>query len=107
MEKDNTMKVKSILVPLLFAFLGAVSLGAVCLFMLPPMVTVYLWPGVYIGGAVARVIPSALIYALVPDGGGPAFLLIATTCSIFFWTCIIAAIYISFKKLRKGQNDGT
>ena len=76
----------------------AICFGAICLFLLPPMAKVYLWPGMYIGGAVAHIIPSQLIYALVPDGGGPAFVLIAATSSIFFWTCLFAGIYTAFKR---------
>lgn len=77
----------------------AVSFGAICLFLLPPTAKVYLWPGMHIGSVVARIIPSNLIYALVPDGGGPAFLLIAATSSIFFWTCLFVGIYSAYKKI--------
>jgi hypothetical protein len=76
----------------------AIGFGAICLFLSPPMGKIYLWPGMYIGGAVARIIPSQLIYALVLDGGGPAFLLIAATSSIFFWACLFAGIYTAYKK---------
>jgi hypothetical protein len=93
------MKMKTILTPFIVVTLGAVCFGAVCLFLLPPIVKVYLWPGMHIGGVVARVIPSSLIYALVPDGSGSAFLLIATTCSIFFWACAFAGLYIAFKRI--------
>lgn len=74
-------------------------ISIVSLFLLPQMVMVYLWPGMYIGGAATRIIPSQLIYALVPDGGGPAFVLIAASSSIFFWTCLFAGLYTAYKKL--------
>lgn len=80
------------------AALIAFGFGAICFFLLPPMAKVYLWPGMYIGSAAARIIPSQVIYALVPDGGGPAFVLIAATSSIIFWTCLFAGLYTAYKK---------
>ncbi len=85
--------------PLLVAALISIGFGAVSLFFLPLMVKIYLWPGMYIGGAATRIIPSHLIYALVSDGGGPAFVLIAASSSIFFWTCLFAGLYTAYKKL--------
>ncbi|OGU17627.1 MAG: hypothetical protein A2076_09085 [Geobacteraceae bacterium GWC2_53_11] len=90
------MKIKSILIQLLVAALISIAFGAVSLFLLPQMVKVYFWPGMYI--AATPIIPSQLIYALVPDGGGPAFVLVAATCSIFFWTCLFAGLYTAYKK---------
>jgi len=90
---------KSILKSFIVATLGSVGFGAICLTMLPPMAKVYLWPGMYIGCIVASVIPSALIYAIVPDGGGPAFVLIAATCSIFFWACAIVGVHTAYKRI--------
>jgi hypothetical protein len=92
---------KSILKAFIIATLAAIGFGAVCFILLPPMAKVYLWPGMYIGGIVARVIPSALIYAIAPDGGGPAFVLIAATCSIIFWACAFAGVYTAFKRISR------
>lgn len=94
-----TMKLKSILKTLMVATLAAISFGAASLFLLPPMARVFLWPGMHIGAVVARAIPSQPVYTLIPDGGGPLFVLISATSSIVFWTCAFTGGYMAFKRL--------
>jgi hypothetical protein len=81
------------------SIISSISFGALCIFLVPPMVKIYLWPGMYIGYVAAKAIPSPVIYALVPEGGGPAFLLITATSSVIFWTCTIIGAYLIKRRL--------
>lgn len=57
-------------------------------FMLAPkswIVSVYLWPGTIVGSALAKVVPSAWMYGIVPEGGAPAFLLLVLIGSFLSW----------------------
>jgi hypothetical protein len=98
---------KSLIKNVVAAVLISIGFGVVCLFLLPPMASIYLWPSMYIGSAVVRIIPSQVIYAVVPDGGGPAFVLIAAVCSVLFWTCTFAGIRAVLKKLAKSRGEMT
>jgi hypothetical protein len=56
------------------------------------VVTAYLLPGVAIAFVLSPVIPTKVVYWLDPEGGPPAFLMLAMTCAFLFWTLVFAGI---------------
>jgi disulfide bond formation protein DsbB len=84
---------------LLFGALVAAVIG-ILVFVLAPrthVVTAYLVPGIAIGGALSFITPTKVVYWLDPDGGPPAFLIIAIGCAFGFWTLVFGMIHRRLK----------
>ena len=96
------------------AFIRSAAFGAVAsiavaafVFLLAPkthFVTMYLAPGLAVGGSLsqAALIPTRLVYSLVPEGGPNAFLLIVVVCSFFFWSVAFAVAYRYLVRRKEG-----
>ncbi len=79
----------------------------VAAFMLAPntwVVSVYLWPGNYVGAAIARVVPSSLMYSVVPEGGPPAFLFLVLLGAFVSWTILFGACQTVWSRYRQSQH---
>jgi hypothetical protein len=61
-------------------------------------VTAYLQPGIVLGGLVSHLIPTAVVYWVVPEGGPSAFLLIALACAFFFWSTLLGGIHYFWRR---------
>ena len=80
---------------LLFGALLATVFGLL-VFVLAPRthaVTAYLVPGIAIAGALSFIVPTKVVYWLDPEGGPPAFLVIAIACAFGFWTLVFGMIH--------------
>jgi len=80
---------------LLFGALIAAVIG-ILVFVPAPRThaaTAYLMPGIAIGGALSVITPTKLVYWIDPDGGPPAFLVIAITWAFAFWTLVFGIVH--------------
>lgn len=85
----------------------SVAFGAAAFTLAPNtwVVSVYLWPGTYVGAALARLVSSSLMYFVVPEGGAPAFLLLVLIGAFVSWTILFAAcqtLWSRYKQSRLG-----
>ena len=76
----------------LLCSLGVAGLGTIAFFVLAYLVwpgsrltEVFLSPGFVLLPALWSVLPEGIIYALVPEGGGPAVALLVVAGSFFTW----------------------
>lgn len=71
--------------------LGAVLLACAAFLLFPGswVSEFFLAPGLLLGAAIASLVPSGALYAVVPDGGGPAYVLLAAFCTLVFWASVI------------------
>ena len=74
---------------------ASLCLGGLVFILAPKtaLVNAYLVPGVVIGGSLTRVIPTRLVYWIAPDGGPEAFLAVALTCAVIFWSLVFGVSY--------------
>ena len=87
--------IKSLLGAIGVAVLGA-SVALVLAFLIWPaswVARVYIWPGQALMPVLGWALPDRLIYALVPDGGAPAALLVVLLGSSFTWGAAFLAIW--------------
>jgi hypothetical protein len=54
--------------------------------------TTYLWPGPNVAPLLSKIIPTAVVYRLVPDGGAPAFLMLILVGAFVSWTVLFVFI---------------
>jgi hypothetical protein len=83
----------------IFAAFSSIGFGAISFLLSSPFVEFFLWPGMHFGSVATKVIPSQVIYAIVPEGGGPAFLLIVLITSILLWTCMFVGAYRIYRMI--------
>lgn len=68
-------------------------------------VTAYLEPGVILGGFISPFVPSAVTYAVEPEGGPYAFLFIALVCAFFFWSALLGGIHYFWRRTKRRQSQ--
>ena len=56
------------------------------------VVDLYLWPGAKLAPLLSEVVPSTVMYWLVPEGGAPAYLLLVLVASFFSWAALLALL---------------
>jgi len=85
----------------------AVALGASFFFLLPRtwITEAYLKPGMLIGSGLSFLLPSQLVYTIVPDGGGPALVLLALIGTLIFWTSVFTAAQLIWHKVSHSQRN--
>jgi hypothetical protein len=66
-------------------------------------VTAVLSPGVPVAGFIGRFIPSSLLYAVVPEGGAPAFLLLVAIFAFCFWTAVASVVYFVWARYTRSR----
>ena len=59
----------------------------------------FLWPGKNLSLLVGPLIPDAVIYWLVPEGGGSAGVFIVLLSVMIFWVLIGAGLWVLFSRL--------
>jgi len=86
----------------------AIALGAIAYAFAPlfDAVGVYIMPARLLVPVAGRIIPSQLIYWLVPDGGAAAGVLLILTSAVLFWTVCFGAIYFAWATSRRKQSSG-
>ena len=95
---------------LVMRFFRSVVIGAVLAiagfalaFALAPFfdaVILYITPAAILVPVIGSLIPSKVVYWLVPDGGGPAGLLLIMISAFFFWTIVFGVVHFSWLSLR-------
>jgi len=60
----------------------------------------YITPAAILVPVIGSLIPSKVVYWLVPDGGGPAGLLLIMISAFFFWTIVFGVVHFSWLSLR-------
>lgn len=87
---------------------GAIALGVIAYALAPVFdaVGVYIMPARLLVPVVGRVIPSRLMYQLVPDGGAAAGVLLILASAVLFWTVCFGAIYFAWATSRRKQAPG-
>jgi hypothetical protein len=63
-------------------------------------VGVYITPATLLEPVIEPLIPSAVVYWLVPDGGAPAALLLILVCTLLFWTTVFGVAHFAWASLR-------
>ncbi len=91
MKIDKRLFLKSVL----FGIVIALLLFVVAYILLPQtwITQAYLSPGLILGTIFLPVIPTKLVYWLVPEGGGPAFVLIGFVGAVLFWFLLFAILH--------------
>jgi hypothetical protein len=85
--------------------IGAIALGVIAYALAPlfDAVGMYIMPARLLVPVVGRIIPSRLMYQLVPDGGAAAGLLLILASAVLFWTVSFGAIYFAWATSRRKQ----
>jgi hypothetical protein len=68
---------------------GGATIPLACAFFLFPrsvVTRVFIWPGTILLSIVGGAIPDSVLYAVVPEGGPLAAVLVITVGAISFWT---------------------
>ena len=75
--------------------LAAIALGALAFAAAPffDAVAVYIAPAIFVAPVIGAVIPSRLVYWLIPDGGAAAGMLLILFSAVLFWSIFFGAIY--------------
>jgi hypothetical protein len=82
--------------------LAAIALG-VSAFAAAPFfdaVGIYLTPAKLVVPVMGPVIPSTLMYWLIPDGGAPAGIFLILVSAVGFWSIFFGAIYFAWARLK-------
>jgi hypothetical protein len=83
--------------------------GFVLAFALEPLfgsaVMVYVAPAGMLVPVIGPLIPSKLLYWLVPDGGAPAGALLVGGCALFFWTIVFGLAHFGWVSLKPAGTD--
>lgn len=69
-------------------------------------VGVYTMPSGLLIPVIGRLIPSKVIYWLIPDGGAAAGVLLILVCTLLFWTIVFGVIFFVSATLRRGRTIG-
>ncbi len=83
---------------------GAAIAAGVLAFAAAPLfdaVGMYLAPTSLFFPVMQRVIPSKLVYRLVPDGGAPAGVLLILGTAVLFWSVVFGVTYFAWATLRR------
>lgn len=86
--------------------LAAIALGGLA-FAAEPLfdaVGVYIAPARLTIFVVEPLIPSRLMYWLIPDGGAPAGLFLILVSAILFWGILFGAIYFTWATARRRRS---
>ena len=95
---------KSAMVGVSFAIAGLVLAFALAPF-LGGAVMVYVAPAGMLVPVIGPLIPSKVLYWLVPDGGAPAGVLLIGVCALIFWTLAFGVAHFAWVSLRPGEKD--
>ena len=83
--------------------------GFVLTFALAPFfgsaVLAYVAPAGMLVPVIGPLIPSKVVYWLVPDGGAPAGALLVGVCALFFWTIVFGVAHFAWVSLRRAGTD--
>lgn len=63
-------------------------------------VGIYLMPAGLVVPLVGPLIPSRVVYWVIPDGGAPAGLLLILSSALLFWTVMFGAVHFAWASLR-------
>jgi len=66
---------------------------------------IYISPGRYLLPAIEPLVPSTLIYRLVPEGGAHAGVLLVVTCALLFWTIVFGLLLFVRTSLKRKRRD--
>jgi hypothetical protein len=88
----------------------ALAVGALAFALAPffDAVGLYITPAKILAPIVGPLIPSTVIYRLVPDGGAPAGILLILICTVCFWTIVFGVthfVWLSMRRRRKHQPE--
>jgi hypothetical protein len=86
--------------------LAVLSFAAAVLFNIDA-VGFYVAPARVVLPVLGNIIPSGLVYALVPTGGAAAGVLLILLSSILPWTLFFGAIYFSWATLKRRRATST
>jgi len=103
MKINKRLFLKSIL----FGIVLSLILFAIAYILLPQtwVTQAYLFPGLILGSPFGLLISTKIIYWLVPEGGGPAFILVSLIAAVLFWLLLFAMIHYFWQSRRlKSQN---
>jgi hypothetical protein len=85
---------------------AAIAVGVLAFALAPffDAVGMYVAPAGLFIPVLGRIIPTAVVYKLIPDGGPVAgvFLILAST--LLFWTFILGALYFGWITLRRRRS---
>jgi hypothetical protein len=92
------IKSKLVLRSACFGIVAAIALGAVAFAAAPLFdgVAVFSAPARLVVPIIGPVIPSRLIYWLIPEGGAPAGILLILIAAVLFWSTLFGATYFAF-----------
>jgi hypothetical protein len=100
---------RSVLMSAVLGILAAITLGGLA-FAAEPLfdaVGVYLAPARLTIFVVEPLIPSRLIYWLIPDGGAPAGFFLIVVSAILFWSIFFGAIYFAWTASKRSRAIAT
>lgn len=60
----------------------------------------YILPAQMLIPLIEPLIPTTLVYWVVPDGGAPAGMLLIVFCVVLFWTLAFGVLYLVWRSLR-------
>ena len=83
--------------------LVAIALGVLAYLLAPffDAVGVYAAPAQLLLPIIGALIPSTVVFRLVPEGGAPAGILLIMTCTLLFWTVVLGSIHFLVGSLRR------
>ena len=64
-------------------------------------VILYITPAAILVPVIGSLIPSKVVYWLIPDGGGPAGVLLIMISAFFFWTMVFGVAHFAWLSLRQ------
>jgi hypothetical protein len=81
----------------------AIALGVLAYVLAPifDAVMLYAAPSQLLIPIIGPLIPSSLVYRIVPEGGAPAGVLLILTCALIFWTLTFAVIHFLIGSMRR------
>ena len=82
---------------------AAIALGVLAFALAPffDAVVAYIMPAGLLVPVIAPLIPSTVVYWLVPGGGAPAGLLLILVCALLFWTIVFGVTHFAWASLRR------
>ena len=64
-------------------------------------VRIYILPVWIVGPLVGPLIPTRIVYWLVPEGGAPAGLLFIMFCALLFWAVLFGGIHFAWSSVKR------
>ena len=82
---------------------AAIALGILAFALAPffDAVGVYITPAGLLVQVIGPLIPSTVVYWLVPGGGAPAGLLLILVCTLLFWTIVFGGTHFAWASLKR------